>query len=58
MMAEYVPNAIYLGGKTEGSLSLLQEKLQTGNTYIYVCQNKACKMPVKTSEAAFKLMNK
>lgn len=58
MMSKYIPNAIYLGGKTEGTLSLLQEKLQKGETYIYVCQNKACKMPVKTSEEALKLMIK
>lgn len=58
MMSEYFPNAIYLGGKTEGSLSLLQNKLQSGETYVYVCQNKTCKMPVRSSAEAFNLMNK
>ncbi len=58
MMSKYIPNAIYLGGKTEGSLTLLTDKLQKGDTYIYVCQNKACKIPVKTSAEALKLMEK
>jgi uncharacterized protein YyaL (SSP411 family) len=58
MMSKYIPNAIYMGGKTEGSLTLLKDKLQKGDTYIYVCQNKACKMPVKTSIEALKLMAK
>ena len=58
MMSKYIPNAIYMGGKTEGSLTLLKDKLQKGDTYVYVCQNKACKMPVKTSIEALKLMVK
>ncbi|MBK7812198.1 MAG: thioredoxin domain-containing protein [Saprospiraceae bacterium] len=42
----YLPNAILLGGETEGQLELLKEKLQEGQTYIYVCRNKVCKLPV------------
>ena len=43
----YLPNAILLGGATEGSLELLESKLQEGATMIYVCQNKVCKFPVE-----------
>ncbi len=56
LMSKFIPNAIYLGGKTEGSLELLKDKLVKGHTYIYVCQNKACKMPVKNSAEALKLL--
>ncbi len=56
MMREYLPNAIFLGGSNEGSLELLQNKLQEGETYIYVCQDKACKYPVKDKDAALDLM--
>jgi len=58
LMKKYIPNAIYLGGKDEGTLELLKDKLQDGKTYIYVCQNKVCKMPVKEINEAVKLMIK
>lgn len=54
---EFTPNALYLGGNTEGNLELLKGKLVEGETVIYVCQNKVCKLPVREAEAAIKLMN-
>ena len=42
----YLPNALFLGGKKEGSLALLKDKLVKGQTTIYVCQNKTCRLPV------------
>jgi len=50
------PDALFLGGKTEGSLSLLENKLQEGSTMIYVCQNRVCKFPVDNVQEAKKLM--
>jgi len=52
----YLGNALLLGGEKEGSLSLLKDKLQEGETYIYVCKNKVCKFPVRDTEAALKLL--
>lgn len=57
MNANYLANAIILGGTDEGSLALLKEKLQEGETMIYVCQNKVCKFPVTEVDEALKLMN-
>jgi uncharacterized protein YyaL (SSP411 family) len=54
--AQYLPNAILLGGAKEGSLELLQSKLQEGETFIYVCQNKVCKFPVQEVAAAVDLL--
>jgi len=48
----YLPNVIYLGGKDEGSLSLLKDKWIEGQTLIYVCRNKSCKLPVSTVSEA------
>ncbi len=42
----YLPNVILSGGKNEGTLSLLENKLIEGQTTLYVCQNKVCKYPV------------
>ncbi len=48
----YLPHTFLLGGRTEGSLALLEFKLIPGQTTIYVCQNKVCKLPVtEVSEA-------
>ncbi len=56
LMQNYLPHALLLGGKDEGSLELLKDKLQEGETMIYVCQNKVCKLPVTDVDAALKLM--
>ena len=42
----YLPNVIFLGGNREGTLSLLENKLVKGQTTIYVCRDKSCKLPV------------
>ena len=42
----YLPNAIYLGCKTESKLALLENKLVPDQTMIYVCRDKACELPV------------
>jgi hypothetical protein len=49
---KYLPNALFLGGPDEGNLELLKNKLQSGETFIYVCQDKFCKLPVQAVEAA------
>jgi uncharacterized protein YyaL (SSP411 family) len=55
IQTHFSPTSLYLGGKDEGSLRLLQNKLQDG-TMIYVCQNKACKFPVDNVAEALDLM--
>jgi uncharacterized protein YyaL (SSP411 family) len=42
----YLPNVILLGGNTDSKLSLLENKLMQGQTMIYVCRDKTCKLPV------------
>jgi uncharacterized protein YyaL (SSP411 family) len=56
LLSRYLPQSILLGGANEGSLELLKEKLQEGQTYIYVCRNKVCKLPVKEAAKAIELM--
>lgn len=43
----YLPHIFLLGGKNEGNLTLLQNKLVEGQTTIYVCQDKVCKIPTR-----------
>jgi uncharacterized protein YyaL (SSP411 family) len=42
----YLPNLFLSGGKGEGRLPLLEGKLVAGQTTIYVCQDRSCKLPV------------
>lgn len=53
----YLPNALLLGGKSEGELELLKMKLVRGKTIIYVCQNKTCKLPVDNVSDALNQMD-
>ncbi len=50
MDQHYLPNALLVGGTSEGNLALLEDKLVPGQTTIYVCQRGICKLPV--TEAA------
>jgi uncharacterized protein YyaL (SSP411 family) len=50
----YLPNVFISGGIVEGESPLLKDKLVPGKTMIYVCQNKACKLPVEDIESALK----
>jgi uncharacterized protein YyaL (SSP411 family) len=52
----YLPNKIIIGSLESNPLPLLKNRFVEGETYIYVCVNKACKMPVKTVKEALKLI--
>lgn len=52
----YLPNKIIIGSLKSNPLPLLKNRFVEGETYIYVCVNKACKMPVKTVKEALELI--
>jgi uncharacterized protein YyaL (SSP411 family) len=56
MESNYLPDAVFLGGMDEGTMSLLENKLVTGQTTIYVCSEKTCKRPVKEAKEALEQM--
>jgi len=56
MMQTYHANATYMGSFESSDLPLLQNKHIPGETRIYVCQNKTCKLPVTEVEKALILM--
>lgn len=51
---QFLPNAFFMGGADEGSLPLLENKLQEGKTMIYVCRDKACKLPTPSVDEALR----
>lgn len=48
----YLPNKLIIGSTSENNLPLLQNRYVDGKTLIYVCVNKACKLPVEDVEKA------
>ena len=52
IVKKFRPNILLLGGKDEGTLELLEQKLVQGRTMIYVCEDKNCKLPVEDVTAA------
>ena len=53
---EYIPNKLIIGSKSENNLPLLKNRYVEGKTLIYVCVNKACKMPTESLEEAISLI--
>ena len=51
MQQHYLPTAIFMGGEKE-NLPLLESKYVKGETIIYVCRNKSCKLPVRDVDKA------
>jgi len=58
MSQNYLGNSILLGDTQESDLPLLKSKYMEGETMIYVCQNKVCKIPVNNVEEALKLITR
>ncbi|MEZ4798086.1 MAG: thioredoxin domain-containing protein [Flavobacteriaceae bacterium] len=48
----YLPNKLIIGSESENNLPLLQNRYVQDKTLIYVCVNKACKLPVEEIEKA------
>jgi len=45
LQSYYLPNILIAGATKESKLPLLQDRYTDDETYVYVCVNKACKMP-------------
>ncbi|MFD2724597.1 thioredoxin domain-containing protein [Hyunsoonleella rubra] len=56
--ALYIPNKLIAGSSSENSMPLLENRYNPNKTLIYVCVNKACKLPVKDVDKAIKLLDK
>ena len=53
----YLPNKLIIGSTTANDLPLLKNRFVDGKTLIYVCVNKACKMPTENLEESIKMIN-
>ncbi len=49
LQKHYLPNTVFAASAGKSKLSLLQNRLEEGNTLVYVCQHGSCKLPVTTA---------
>ena len=54
--SKYIPNKLIIGSISDNNLPLLKNRYVEGKTLIYVCVNKACKMPTESLEEAILLI--
>ena len=52
----YLPNKLIAGSTSENNMPLLENRFNPNSTLIYVCVNRACKLPVKEVEEAIKFL--
>ncbi len=58
LMQHFLPNILLAGAANDKSkLSLLDNRFVEGKNFIYVCENKACKLPVENVDDAISLLN-
>lgn len=51
---KHIPNTLIIGSPKESELPLFEDRFVDGETYIYVCQDRVCKLPVTTTDMALK----
>ncbi len=52
----YLPNKLIAASTSENNMPLLENRFNPDNTFIYVCVNKACKLPVTEVNDAIKFI--
>jgi uncharacterized protein len=52
LQSYYLPNILIAGATKDSRLPILENRFEANETYIYVCVNKACKMPEKEAAVA------
>ena len=53
---KHLPNAIVVGSSKPKNQNLFESRFVAGETYIYVCEERACKLPVQTVDEALEQM--
>ncbi|OUR97604.1 thioredoxin domain-containing protein [Flavobacteriales bacterium 33_180_T64] len=54
----YLPNILIAGATSESQLPIMENRFIEDDTYIYVCVNGACKLPVSDSKEAVEQLSK
>ncbi|MEO9257346.1 MAG: thioredoxin domain-containing protein, partial [Crocinitomicaceae bacterium] len=54
----YIPQTILIASAEENSLELTKDRFKSGETLIYICEDKTCQQPEKSIDEALKILNK
>ncbi|MEH6537354.1 MAG: thioredoxin domain-containing protein [Psychroserpens sp.] len=54
----YLPNILIAGSTSESELAIMENRFIEDDTYIYVCVNGACKLPVESTKEAVEQLSK
>ncbi|TDQ31121.1 thioredoxin domain-containing protein [Zeaxanthinibacter enoshimensis] len=57
MKARFIPNAVLVGSASKSEQALFKNRYVPGETFIYVCRDHSCKMPVTSVPEAIKLLD-
>lgn len=52
LQTKSIPNTLVVGSPAESDLPLFEDRFVAGETFIYVCQDRVCKLPVTTVDQA------
>jgi len=55
---EYIPNLLIAGSSKQSGIPLFKNRYIDNETYIYVCQQGMCKLPIKEAKEAIDLLKK
>jgi hypothetical protein len=56
MSSHYLTNTLLVGTTGSSDIALFKDRFSMDGSYIYVCQNNTCKLPVRTINEAFEQM--
>ena len=54
---KYIPNTLFAGSAQASQLPLLESRVVHNKTYIYICSNNTCKLPIESATEAFKQLH-
>jgi uncharacterized protein len=54
---KFLPDTFFMGSETKNSLKLLEDKFVKGKTFIYICKDNTCQLPVDNVGEALKQIN-
>ena len=57
MQTGFQPNILWAFSKTESNIPILQDRMVSENTLIYICREGVCKLPVTLAKQALEILN-
>jgi len=57
MQINYIPNTLIVGTNQKNKLPLFENRYVENETFIYVCQNSTCQLPVTSTKEALKQLS-